>query len=132
MASLNIGAGLSGLGSLVGAAGDIFAGNAGATAFDAEAQGYDQEAQGLEQAADLEAQNEAYAGAASDIQIAQQQRQTYMIGSKTLAAQAGAGFTSGGSGGDILRANLQQGALATQLLGVQKNINQTTYQVQEQ
>ncbi len=138
----NSGGGSSGggfdIGGAIGAAGDLFKGVGGflgskgqQAGLQGEAAGFDAEAQGLFEAANLEAYNAAWAGASGDIQIAQQLRTNYKVASQVQQQEGSAGFNGGGSGGDIMRENAQQGAMATQLLGVQKAINVNTYKIQQ-
>jgi hypothetical protein len=121
---------LKGVGSLVGGAALLLAGNANSQALQDEAQGYQAEGDLFGQAQVLEQQNAVLAGAAGDIQIAQQNSKNYKLASATVGATAGAGFQTGGSFLDVLRENTEQGSLATGMLQVQKGINVNTYNTQ--
>lgn len=130
MAGFNWGGALQGVGSLVSGVGDLFASSAQTSALQTEAGGFNTESNFYQEAASLEAENAQLAEAAGNVKIAQQQRQNYEVRSATEEAQAGAGFAMSGSGLDILRENIQQGQLATGLLGIQKSIDVNTYNIQ--
>jgi hypothetical protein len=121
---------LSGLGGLAGAAGSLLGGSSSSAGYAATAAGDRAEAQGLEEAAQSEELNKTLAGASGQIQDAMAARTIYKSTSGIEAAAAGAGFNGGGSAGDILRESAQQGALTRQMLGVQTEVNENTYQMQ--
>lgn len=130
MAGFNWGGAIGGVGSLISGVGELFSSSANSAALHSEAQGFNIESNFYQEAASLEAENAQLAGAAGDVKIAQQNRQNYEVRSATEAAQAGAGFKMSGSGLDILRENVEQGQLATGLLGIQKSIDVNTYNIQ--
>ncbi len=124
-----ISSGLSGaVGGIGGAVNDIFA-----------AQGAEETAAGetaaaglFGESATLAAQNAQEAEGIGKFQQVQTARQVSLAqGSATAAAGAG-GLRIGGSAGAIIRSNAQQGAVASQLVGMQTNINVNGYLEQEQ
>lgn len=132
MAGFDTGKAFGAAGDLFGAVGSAVGGLGAMAAGDANQKGLTQEAGFYGQAADIEGENAILAGAAGDIQIAQQARKNYEVMSGTRAAVAGAGLAQTGSAGDILRENAQQGSLALATLNVQKQINVNAYKVQQE
>lgn len=64
------------------------------------------------------------------IQQVKLDREIFKTVSGQAADVAGAGFTAGGSAGDLLRDSVSQGALAHQLTQVQGDINAEAYKAQ--
>jgi hypothetical protein len=88
------------------------------------------EATNYDKAAELATQNEAYTAQSTRIQEAQTQRQiTQTIGGQQ-ASVAAAGFSSGGSAGDIMRDSASQGALAKGVLAQQGVITEAGFDEQ--
>lgn len=88
------------------------------------------EAQNYDMAGDLATANEAYTAQSTRIQEAQTQRQiTQTIGGQR-ASVAAAGFSSGGSAGDIMRDSANQGALAKGVLAQQGVITEAGFDEQ--
>lgn len=81
-------------------------------------------------AASLEEQNVQLERESVAVQSAQQQRQLYKSLSSTQAQAGGAGLSSGGSIGNVLRASAAQGALAKNIIGIQGTIQENAYQTQ--
>lgn len=114
----NLGTGFGDFGSAVS---DMFA-----------AQGDKAEAQNYQLAAKLATQNEQYTELSTAIKNQQADRQIYQqIGGQT-AAIAASGFTTGGSGGDLLRESAQQGSLSHAVLSEQGYIQEQGYKEQAQ
>jgi hypothetical protein len=88
------------------------------------------EASNYDAAAVLAEQNSAFTAQSTRIQQAQSDRAVTMAIGGQRAAVAGAGFTQGGSAGDLLRDSAQQGALAHAVLGQQGVITQAGYDEQ--
>lgn len=126
----NLGAGLSAVGSLVGAFGTFQAGQANAAADQAAAKGYEEESQAYTQAAGYAQGNVQLAEESTAIQQYQQQRALTKSLGATKAEVAGAGFSASGTGLDLLRGSMAQGALATGLIGVQGAITSQGYAAQ--
>jgi hypothetical protein len=83
-------------------------------------------------AANLAGANEAFTAQSTRVQEAQQARQvTQAIGGQA-AGEAAAGFSSGGSAGDLLRSSASQGALARGVLAQQGVITEAGYTEQQQ
>lgn len=88
------------------------------------------EATTYNEAAGLASENAAYTAQSTRIQQAQQQRtETQTIGSQR-AAEAGAGFSSGGTAFYLMKDSANQGALATGVIGAQGAITQAGYNEQ--
>jgi hypothetical protein len=95
-----------------------------------KAQGDLAEAGNYDIAAGLATENEAYTEQSTRIQQKQLDRQvTQTIGGQQ-ASVAGAGFTSGGSAGDIMRDSASQGALAKGVLAQQGVITEAGFEEQ--
>ncbi len=108
------------------AASDLFAGFAASERI----AGIKLEGQSYSEAAALARQNERYTEMSTAIQEAQSQRELYLSTGRTAAQVAGAGFTAGGSGLDILRSSASQGALQKAVIGEQGLITEAGYQEQ--
>lgn len=113
-----IGAGVSGLGSLLG-------GFATADADNAQAQGYDT-------AANYAQMNSLLAGESGGIQELQAARQIQRTEGTQIATAAGNGLKLGGSAASIVRDSTQTGALQEGVIGLQTSINVTNYEEQQQ
>jgi len=92
--------------------------------------GKEAQASGLSQAANLEEQNVQLAKESGALQETMAQRKIEMGIGTEEAGVAGAGFSSGGSAGDLLRASQEQAALTKGVIGVQTQINVTGYEAQ--
>ena len=82
------------------------------------------------EASKLNASNARIALASGNINAALQERNTYQAGSTVRASTAATGFTFGGSAGDILREQAQQGALAKSLVLSQAELTSQSYAAQ--
>jgi hypothetical protein len=130
--------------NLGGAVSDLFAGFAATTQANLKAQGLNLNAQGLrlkaqgdlaegqeyDLAGELATRNEQYTATSTEIQQAQQARNTTMQIGGQRADVAGAGFSEGGSALDILADSASQGALAKATLGQQGLITEAGFQEQ--
>lgn len=88
------------------------------------------EADNYDLAANLARENEAYTLQSTRLQQYQQSRnQTQVIGG-IRSSVAGAGFTEGGSAGDIMRDSASQGAIAHGVIGQQGSIAMAGYEEQ--
>lgn len=96
------------------------------------AQGSSQAAGAYEKAAQIALTNEALTRRSTAIQEQQQNIQTYKVIGSENAEVAGAGFTQGGSAGDLLRSSAQQASLSKQLISTQGEINAQGYEQQAQ
>jgi hypothetical protein len=97
-----------------------------------KAQGDLAEAGNYDLASTLATANEQYTAQSTRVQEAQTQRQiTQTIGGQQ-ASVAGAGFTSGGSAGDLMRDSASQGALAKGVLAQQGTITEAGFTEQAQ
>lgn len=85
------------------------------------------EASGYKKAEAIEKQNAGLAEVQNRVQMTQLNRQIFQAQGATAAEEGGAGFTAGGSAGDIMRSNASQGALSRQVLGLQGQINQNNF-----
>lgn len=108
-----------GIGDIGGAVSDLF-GAAGST----------QAASSYGTAAKIALSNEALTKRSTAIQAQQQDISTFKVLGTETADVAGAGFTQGGSAGDLLRSSAQQAALSKQLIVNQGNITAQGYQQQ--
>lgn len=90
------------------------------------------EATSYGQASTLAEQNAAYTTAATNISLAQGQRQIYQTIGGVKAGAAGSGLTTGGTAGDILRMSAQQGALNQAVTPSQGQIQVAEHQEQAQ
>lgn len=138
-------------GNLGGAVQDLFAGLGATTAANLKAQGIDIEAAGTDISAQslllqsqgdlaeaseydlaqkLAQQNAAYTAASTNIQAAQQERQTIMTIGSQKAAVGGAGLAESGSALDLLASSASQGALARGVLVTQGNMQEAGYEEQ--
>lgn len=88
------------------------------------------EADNYDLASGLARQNEAYTDQSTRVQVAQQDRQLTQAIGGVKAGVAGAGFTEGGSAGDILRDSASQGALARGVLLQQGTISEAGFEEQ--
>lgn len=95
------------------------------------AQGAAATASADEQAAALEKQNIQIEKESVNVQKTQQERQQYQSMSGTVAEAAGAGLSTSGSISSILRSSAAQGALAKNLIGIQGQIQENSFQAQE-
>jgi hypothetical protein len=90
------------------------------------------EAQQYDLAGSLARKNEQYTETSTAIQQMQQQRESTMQIGGQQNAIAGSGFSSSGSGLDILADSARQGALSQQVLGQQGLITEEGYKEQAQ
>lgn len=81
------------------------------------------DAAALDKAAGLEETNAKLASASKDIQHVAAARDIYKVLGGQRSDIAGAGFTLSGSGGDIVRASAQQGAITQSLIETQGQID---------
>ena len=102
------------------ATGQAAAANMSATGAAAEATAY-----GMAGATSTE--NAKIAGIAGDISILQQQRQVAASAGQQQAAAGAGGATLGGSVYDVMQSSYQQGAVGSQLIGVQAALEQGGY-----
>lgn len=109
----------SGLGMLGGAVSDLF-GSSGSS----------QAAGAYGKAAQIAEFNKALTLRSTAIQEKQQDIQTYKVLGTEAADVAGAGFTSGGTAGDLMRASAQQAALSKQLIQNQGEITAQGFEEQ--
>jgi len=105
--------------SISGGVSDLF--SAGGS-FEAAA-GYGQASKSAYKSADI-------TRSSTKIQLQQQDIQTYKILGTENADVAGAGFTSGGSAGDLMRMSAQQAALSSQLISNQGEITAGGFEAQ--
>ena len=84
----------------------------------------------IELAQGLAQQNAAYTAASTNIQAAQQERQTVMTIGSQKAAVGGAGLAESGSALDLLASSASQGALAKGVLVTQGQMQQAGYEEQ--
>ena len=131
------GAGLGGLGSIFQGIGGNIAAQGQASADRAIARGdlaaeagYRAESQAYSEAAGFSRGNVQLAAESTLIQQYQQQRALAQSLGKTTAELGAAGLSSGGSGLDILRSSMAQGALARGLIGVQGSVEENAYAAQ--
>ncbi len=85
------------------------------------------EAGAYKQAQHLEEGNEWLTAASTQIQEVQATRKLLGAQGATQAAIEGAGFTVGGSGGDLLRSNAEQGSITKQLIQTRGNIEEQNF-----
>src|SRR5579859_4165463 len=104
--------GVGTINDFAGAASDIFGGIMNSEADKLKAQGLRAEAANYGLASVLAGENEQYTVESTAVQQAALQRNYEKAEGTTEAQIAGAGFTKGGSAGDIIRSNAQQGAIA--------------------
>lgn len=104
------------LSSFGGAVSDLFS-----------AAGSEQASNAYSEAASIAESNEAITKNSTQIQEQQQQVAIYKALGTESADVAGAGFTSGGSAGDLMRASAQQAALSKQLIQNQGEITAQGY-----
>jgi hypothetical protein len=104
-----------------GAVSDLFA-----------AEGDKAEAQNYTLAAQLAGQNEQYTELSTSIKNTQADRQIYQTIGKQQAEVAGAGFSAGGSAGDLLRDSAAQGSLSHAVISEQGYITEQGYKEQQQ
>lgn len=103
-----------------------------AESLDTKAAGDIAEANNYDIAANLAGANEAFTAQSTRVQEAQEARSvTQTIGGQE-AGVAGAGFSSGGSAGDLLRSSASQGALARGVMAQQGVITEAGYTEQQQ
>lgn len=105
--------------SISGAVGDLFS-----------AAGSFQEANAYGKAKDVALDNEAITLRSGQIQQQQENQAIITATGGEQAAVAGAGFTAGGSAGDLMRMSLQKGALNKQLLANQNEITAQGFEQQ--
>ena len=118
--------GIGGLfGGIGGAVSDLFAGQAAAIS----AQGDYQAAASYNYGAFLEDQNVGTETTALQIQQTQMDRKIAKVEGQGVAAE-GAANVSGGSAGDIMRENIQQGALAKTMINTQGQLQINGYKEQ--
>jgi hypothetical protein len=110
-------------GSLGGAVSDI----ANAIGASSTIAGEEAAAQGFGQAATIAYENSQQEEAAGKLQQVQNARQVYKVGSSGIAAAAGNGLKLEGSAASILRNTSAQGAIASQLIGTQTQIEVNSY-----
>jgi len=124
--------GILGLGGTVSAQGVSSAiGDFGGAVSDLMAVGgMQQEATAFGQAAALEEQNKQIALESGAIQQMQQQRQELKVVGAGQADVAGNGLAASGNALDVYRNSMAQGALASQLTGVQTQVNANSYEAQ--
>lgn len=108
-------------GDFGGAVSDLFA-----------AQGDKAEAGNYRLAADLANKNEQYTELSTGIKNMQADRQIYQTIGQQQADVAGAGFSAGGSAGDLLRESTSQGALTHAVVSEQGLIQEDAYKEQAQ
>lgn len=102
-------------------------GGTGAAADLATASGYFDEANAYQTAAGLAIQNKGLQQASTAIQVQQTQRQINQTIGGAKADIGAAGLQEHGSAIDVIRNSAQQGALQTQLLKTQGQIEETAY-----
>ena len=116
--------------ALGNAASDIFGGIEAAQGDQIKAEGLEVEGTDYTMAAALATQNAEFTQQSTAVQEYQAHRSLEKAQGSTTADIAGAGFTSGGSGEDILRSNAEQGAIQKQILTQQGNITEASYNEQ--
>lgn len=97
-----------------------------------KAAGYDLEASAYEKGAEAAGTNILYSQEATAIRQYQQIRKAFTQVGAEEAALAGNELSSGGSGLYLLRSSVQQGALASGLIGLQGAVEQAGYRAQQQ
>lgn len=112
----SLGSGIGGIGSAIG---DFYA-----------ASGSRDAAAAFETGAGYATENAELAQWSTNVQEIQAQRKVDRVVAAQQNAQVGAGFTSGGTGLDLLRDSTAQGHLTTQMIGVQGQINENSYLAQ--
>ena len=115
-------------GNIGGGISDIFAAEAAGT----KAEGDELEARQYDLAAQYAEQEKKYTEISTGIQLAQQTRQSYQSIGRLTAGVAASGFSTGGSGLDLLRDSAQQGALQRATLQEQGLITEQGYEEQAQ
>lgn len=109
---------------------DLFGPNATAEGLRIKAHGDLSEALNFDLASDLAKQNALFEKASTGIKEMQTQRQTYLGLGQETADIAGAGFSMSGTGLDLLRSGVEQGALTKQVVTAQGQIKEAGYKEQ--
>lgn len=122
-----IGGGISGVFSGIGG---FLSGQQNAAGLKAEAEGDFQAAKYYADAADISRSNEDIVKSSYRIQEAQLGRKIFQAEGTETAQVAGAGFSGGGSGGDLLRMSMNQGALAKGVMQQQGQIEVQSWEQQ--
>lgn len=120
--------GASTFSNIGGAVGDLFA----ADAHRSKAEGFRIESQNYDLASSLALQNEDFTRQSTDVKLTQLDRSIFRTIGGQQADVAGAGFSAGGSGLDLLRDSASQGALTKAVAGQQGLITEEGYKVQSQ
>lgn len=129
MSAPNIGQGIGDIGT---AASDIFSGIEADEGDQIKAEGLEAEATNYEEAAVLAGQNEQFTVQSTAVQQYQAHRNLEKAQGTTAAEIGAAGETTGGSAQDIIRGNVQQGAIQKQIVGQQGLITEAGYAEQQE
>jgi len=133
MGAPNIGPNIGqGIGDIGNAASDIFSGIEASQGDQIKAEGLQAEATNYTEAAVLAGQNEQFTVQSTAVQQYQAHRNLEKAQGTTAAEVGAAGETTGGSAQDIIRGNVQQGAIQKQLVGQQGLITEAGYTEQQQ
>lgn len=112
--------------------GEIFGDVGGAVSDLFGAKGSQKAGDAYGKAATIAEQNKALTLRSTAIQEQQAAEQTYQVLGAEKASTAGAGFTAGGSAGDLMRSSASQAALSKQLIQNQGEITAQGYEQQAQ
>ena len=129
MSAPNIGMGIGQAGNAVS---DIFGGIEAYEGDQIKAEGLQAEATNYTEAAVLAGQNEQFTVQSTAVQQYQAHRNLEQAQGTTAAEIGAAGETTGGSAQDIIRGNVQQGAIQKQIVGQQGLITEAGYTEQQQ
>lgn len=108
----------------------LFGSQSSAAASMASAQGSTAAAEAYDKAAEIARNNKRLSAMSTAITETQLDRQINLTLGKQGAQVSGAGFTHGGSAGDLLRSSIQQGGLAKAVMGIKGQIEVNAYEAQ--